>query len=113
MGDEWLQPALKMNEPDFDDKGCPIVNITQQQERIIQFCKSPEWQDWLINDTLPIGSGYENETYGNVYILCENIFQPYTKLYEKIMKLFLMLALVFLMMGLGVTMEPSKILKHA
>ena len=32
--------ALKMNEPDFDDKGCPIVNITQQQERIIQFCKS-------------------------------------------------------------------------
>ena len=48
-----------------------------------------------------------------MYVLCENIYQPQTELYNKIMKLFLMAALVFLMTGLGVTMEPKKIIKHA
>ena len=46
-----LEKALKMNEPDFDDKGCPIVNITQQQERIIQFCKSERLQVLNKSDT--------------------------------------------------------------
>ena len=48
-----------------------------------------------------------------MYVLCENIYQPQTELYNKIMKLFLMAALVFLMTGLGVTMEPKKIIMHA
>jgi len=90
---------------------CPIVNLTQQKIDLIVFCQSPEWNEWRDNGTIPVGKN-ESE-YGNVYVLCENIFQPRTEMLDKILKLALLTALVFLMTGLGVTMEPSKIWQHA
>ena len=43
----------------------------------------------------------------------ENIFQPQTQMLDNIVKLSVLIALVFLMTGLGVTMEPGKIWQHA
>ena len=43
----------------------------------------------------------------------ENIFQPQTQMLDNIVKLSVLVALVFLMTGLGVTMEPGKIWQHA
>ena len=108
---------------------CPVVNITQQTLDTIVFCQSesiinpslpqftmisgPAWKEWLHNDTIPVGTPFAEKDFGAMYVLCENIYQPQTELYNKIMKLFLMAALVFLMTGLGVTMEPKKIIMHA
>lgn len=57
--------------------------------------------------------GYSNSTFDNVFIFCEHVATPTFKTASMVLKIIVMLSLVALMMGLGVTMEPKKILKFA
>jgi len=92
---------------------CPEVNVTEQNANLVRFCQSQEWKEWRDNGTVPSETDFADTEYGNMYVLCENIFQPKTALYDSIVKLSVLIALVFLMTGLGVTMEPRKIWQHA
>ena len=73
----------------------------------------PEWNASRDSGSFPENSIYDESDYNNVFIFCEHVETPNFLLMNKIVMLATLLMLVFLMMGLGVTMEPKKILKFA
>jgi len=91
---------------------CPVVNLTEKELALRQFCQSEQWFNWRDNGT-HAPEEYADAGFSDIYILCESIYQPRTALYDMVITFAVLVALVFLMTGLGVTMEPGKIWKHA
>lgn len=94
---------------------CPVINNTEVSIQLIQYCNSTEWEEIKYGDGFPIESPYgrDNSTFENVYIFCEHVNQPSFVLVSTIMSLIVFVTIILLMMGLGVTMEPDKIIKFA
>jgi len=92
---------------------CQKVNNTELQQQLRQYCQGPEWNASRESGSFPENSIYDESDYDNVFIFCEHVETPNFLLMNKIVMLATLLMLVFLMMGLGVTMEPRKILKFA
>ena len=77
------------------------------------FFEGTEWNEIKDGSGFPPDStaGYDNSSFNNVYTFCENVNQPMVKVLTPILKVVILVSIWFLMMGLGVTMEPAKIIK--
>ena len=61
----------------------------------------------------PDQSNRENSTFDNVFIFCEHVNTPIFNVMSITMTWMTIVSIVLLMMGVGVTMEPPKIIKFA
>ena len=77
------------------------------------FASGAEWNVSRDTGVFPENSIYDESEYDNIYVFCEHVATPEFSMLNNILKLVIFISLVFLMMGLGVTMEPEKILKFA